>query len=32
MLDAHYQKSTSGLMFSLINRRRIIEMMFAIRN
>ena len=28
-LDAHYQKSTSHLMFSLVNRHRITETVFA---
>ena len=32
VLDAHYQKSTSRLMFSLKNWHRIIEMMSSITN
>ena len=28
-LDAHYQKSTSHLMFSLVNQHRITETVFA---
>ena len=31
-LDARYQKSTSHLMFSLVNRHRITETVFANRN